>query len=399
MTPTVILDLVLVAIALMAMWSGWKQGIASSLMSFVGVVAGGIVGYFLAPPTMDLVDQPILRLFVGVATIVVLIVIGQAVGGMAGQSLRNAIRSPMGVGLDSGLGSVFQALMPLIVVWIIAMPLAAAVPGQIGATIRGSKVLGTVDALAPSELTRVPGLLVRRLDETGIPQVISPFEQERRVEDTTAADPSLVDAAMVDRIRPSVVQVIGEAQRCERLQQGSGFVVAPDTVVTNAHVVAGADTVRLDTVAGTVDAEVVHFDPGEDVAILRSPGLPLPALEFAPEPAYPGDGGVVLGFPGAGPYTSVPARVENRVMLRGFDIYSQSSVDREVYVLRADVRQGNSGGPFVDTGGRLLGLVFGAGVGVDLTGYALTLEELRGHLDAAAQTGGAAVGTGECVVR
>lgn len=397
MTPSAIFDIVLVAIALSAMWSGWKQGIASSLLSFVGVIAGGIVGYFLAPPAMNLVEQPVLRLFVGVATIVILIVIGQAVGGMAGQSLRNAIRTPMGVGLDAGLGSVFQMIMSLIVIWIIAMPLAAAVPGQLGGTIRGSKVLGTVDALAPAELTRVPGLLVRRLDETGIPQVISPFEQDRRVEDTSPADPSLVDQALVERIRPSVVQVIGEAPRCGRLQQGSGFVVSPDTVVTNAHVVAGADTVRLDTVAGTLDADVISFDPGEDVAILRIPGLPLPALELAPGPAFPGDGGVVLGFPGAGPYTAVPARVENRVMLRGFDIYSRTSIDREVYVLRADVRQGNSGGPFVDPDGRLLGLIFGAGVGVDMTGYALTLEELRSHLDVAGRGGGVPVGTGDCI--
>ena len=397
MNPSAILDIVLVAIALSAMWSGWKQGIASSLLSFVGVIAGGIVGYFLAPPAMNLVEQPVLRLFVGVATIVILIVIGQAVGGMAGQSLRNAIRTPMGVGLDAGLGSVFQMIMSLIVAWIIAMPLAAAVPGQLGGTIRGSKVLGTVDALAPSELTRVPGLLVRRLDETGIPQVISPFEQDRRVEDTSPADPSLADPALVERIRPSIVQVSGEAQRCGRLQQGSGFVVSPDTVVTNAHVVAGADTVRLDTVAGTLDADVISFDPGEDVAILRIPGLPLPALELASGPVFPGDGGVVLGFPGAGPYTAVPARVENRVMLRGFDIYSRTSIDREVYVLRADVRQGNSGGPFVDPDGRLLGLIFGAGVGVDMTGYALTLEELRSHLDVAGRGGGAPVGTGDCI--
>lgn len=399
MTSNVILDLVLVGGALLAMWSGWRQGIASSVLSFVGVIAGGVVGYFLAPHAMGLVDAPVLRLLLGVAAIVVFIVIGQAVGAMAGQSLRNAIRSPIAVGVDAGLGAVFQAVMTLIIVWIIAMPLAAAVPGQLGHMIRGSRVLGTVDTLAPPELTRVPGLLVRRLDETGIPQVISPFEQERRIEDTSPADPALVDQAVVDAVRPSVVQVIGEAPQCERLQQGSGFVVAPDTVITNAHVVAGTDVIHLDTVAGTIDATVVHFDPGEDIAVLYSPDLPLPSLEHAPEPAYPGDGGMVIGFPGGGPYTSVPARVENRVMLRGFDIYSVDSVDREVYVLRADVRQGNSGGPFLDESGRLLGVVFGAGVGVDLTGYALTMQQLNSHLDAAALGGHSPAGTGECVVR
>ncbi|WP_295624740.1 MarP family serine protease [uncultured Corynebacterium sp.] len=401
MTETIsgglVVDLLLILLVLGAMALGWAQGALGSALAILGVVAGGIVGLELAPLAMDLVESRVARMLIGFAVVVGLVVVGHTVGAVAGQSLRNRMRSPVIVGLDSGFGAVLYSVAALVVAWMVALPLATVMPGQVGDGVRDSTVLATVDELAPDSWAGLPSSIVRRIDDSGVPAVIAPFEQ-RPQHDDTPADPAVIDQAVVDRIRPSVVRVLGEAPQCRRLLQGSGFVVGPDLVVTNAHVVAGVETVRLETVAGMIDASVVHFDPLDDIAVLRAPGLPLDPLPWAPSDAAPGDGAVVLGFPQSGPFTSTAARVEEKLLIRGPDIYAASRHDREAYILRSDVRHGNSGGPLVTPNGEALGVVFGAGVNDDQTGYALTAAETQQHVDIARDLVDA-VDTRECVVQ
>lgn len=397
MSGHAILDLALVLLVIGSMAMGWRQGAVAALLSILGVIAGGVVGLELAPQAMDLVEGGAARMAVGLSVLVGLVVIGHTVGAVAGQSLRNRMHSPMVVGVDSGFGAVVQALMTLLVVWMISLPVATAMPGPTGDAIRGSRVLATVDEMAPDALAGLPSRIVRRIDDSGVPAAIAPFEQ-RRPQNDAPADPSVVDPAVVEQVRPSVVRVLGEAPQCSRLLQGTGFVVAPDLVVTNAHVVAGVDTVRLETVAGLVDAMVVHFDPLDDIAVLRSWNLPLDPLDWASAEGQVGDGAVVLGFPESGPFTATPARVDDRLLIRGPDIYAATRHDREAYVLRSDVRHGNSGGPLITGDGRALGVVFGAGVNDDQTGYALTAAEAREHIDQA-RNAEAPVDTRECVAQ
>lgn len=382
MSGGIVLDVLLMLAVLGAMALGWRQGAVAALLSIIGVVAGGIVGLELAPIAMDLVEGRAARLIVGVGVLIGLVIVGHMVGAVAGQSLRNRMRSPMAVGLDSGFGAVVQGVATLLVAWMVALPLATVMPGQVGDSVRESTVLATVDGVAPESWAGLPSSIVRRIDDSGVPAVIAPFDQ-RPVHDDTPADPAVIDQAVVDRIRPSIVRVLGEAPQCRRLLQGTGFVVAPDLVVTNAHVVAGVETVRLETVAGMADARVVYFDPLDDIAILRAWDLPLDPLPWAPEEGAPGDGAVVLGFPESGPFTATAARIEEKLLIRGPDIYAASRHDREAYVLRSDVRHGNSGGPLITPQGEALGVVFGAGVNDDQTGYALTAAEARAHIDAA----------------
>lgn len=397
MSGHVILDVLLVIMVLSSMALGWRQGAIAALLSILGVIAGGVIGLELAPMAMDLVDDRLGRMAAGVAVLVGLVVVGHTVGAIAGQSLRNRMRSQMIVGLDSGFGAVVQALTALVVAWMISLPVATSLPGAAGDAIRGSRILATVDELAPDSLAGLPSQIVRRIDDSGVPAAIAPFEQ-RPVHDDTPADPAVIDQAVVDEVRPSVVRVLGEASQCRRLLQGTGFVVGEDMIVTNAHVVAGVDTVSLETVVGMAEATVVHFDPLDDIAVLRTWELPLPALDWAESEVGPGDGAVVLGFPESGPFTSTAARIEDRLLIRGPDIYSATRHDREAYVLRSDVRHGNSGGPLITPGGEALGVVFGAGVNNDQTGYALTAAEAREHIRAARDLE-APVDTRECVAQ
>jgi S1-C subfamily serine protease len=184
------------------------------------------------------------------------------------------------------------------------------------------------------------------------------------------------------------VKITGLAPSCSREQEGSGFVFAPDHVMTNAHVVAGVRNPRvaLPSPGGRVlSARVVLFDPNRDVAVLYVPGIGRSPLQFAGKVST-GASAVVAGYPENGPLTAVPARVAGEQEVTGPNIYANRQVTRDVYTLRARVRPGNSGGPLLSPSGAVDGVVFAAAVYQRDVGYALTAAEVA----ADARAGGTA---------
>jgi S1-C subfamily serine protease len=209
-------------------------------------------------------------------------------------------------------------------------------------------------------------------------------------------DPALVNNPVVLAAQPSVVKVRSLAPGCQKVLEGSGFVISPDRVMTNAHVVAGSNSVQVYASGNPFDATVVSYDPSVDIAILAVPNLPPSPLTFAQAEAKSGASVVVLGYPGGGNFTATPARIRETIKLSGPDIYRDPApVTRDVYTIRADVEQGNSGGPLIDLNGHVLGVVFGAAVDDAETGFVLTADEVAGQLSriGAAQP----VATGACV--
>ena len=189
---------------------------------------------------------------------------------------------------------------------------------------------------------------------------------------------------------PSIVKIIATEPECGQQAEGSGFVYAPGHVLTNAHVVAGARSVSIVS-DGTgaslgLGARVVLFDPNTDVAVLDVPGLARTSLAFH-SPVAAGDPAEVVGYPQNGPFTPTGARVAARDLITGPNIYSDATVTRRVYVLRATVRAGNSGGPLLAPNGKVDGVVFAASTTDPATGYALT----AGQVIADARAGASAI--------
>ncbi len=183
----------------------------------------------------------------------------------------------------------------------------------------------------------------------------------------------------------AVVKVQAIASQCGRVQEGSGWVAAPERVVTNAHVVAGAESVTLQVrgVGDRLRATVVTFDADLDLAVLAVPGLDAEPLRRAGVQP-PGTTVVAAGFPLDGPYEATPMTVRGTLSASGDDIYGRSGVTREVYALYGDVQPGNSGGPLLTAEGRVAGTVFAKSVADPTTGYALTDAASDAVLDAAA---------------
>jgi len=391
-------DLVIVAIALLAAFSGYRQGAAASALAFAGVLIGAVAGVLLAPLVIKQFDDGRLRLAVGVLLIIGLIVVGELSGMVLGRAARSSIHSPTLRRIDSGVGSVLQVVAILVAAWLLSFPLRGADQPRISQAVDDSRIVQAVDDVAPQWMRNVPDELTELIDSSGIKEVIGPFGATK-VSNVDEPDQQLAELPIVRQVRPSVIKITGVARSCGQSLEGSGFVVGPNRIMTNAHVVAGTDEVSVETARGRhLDATVVWFNYRTDVAILDVPNLRAPSLDFAADQASTSDDAIVLGFPENGPYTITPVRVRNVVNLNGPDIYqSPKPVQREVYTMRGLIRSGNSGGPMITEDGKVLGLVFGASQDpADDTGFALTASQVQQDL-AAAKGRTSAVSTQRCV--
>ncbi len=389
-------DVLVLVLALLAGTSGARQGMVTAAASFIGVLAGAVIGVRIAPSLIEGYESPEVRVALGVSIVIVLVAMGETLGVLLGRSVQRRMDAEALRRVDSFLGAVVQGIAALVVAWLVALPLtkSSAYTGLTGA-VRDSSVLRVVDTVMPDVLRELPSELTKLLDVSGFPDVLAPFSTTP-ITDVGTPDPVLLNSPVVRQARPSVLKVRGRARSCSRALEGTAFVIAPQRVITNAHVVAGTDRVQVETTdGGALEATVVSYDPSTDVAVLKVPGLRAPVLQLAAKPATSGLSGLVLGYPLDGPYTASAARVRDRINLRGPDIYNASTVVRNVYTVRAVVRSGNSGGPLLDGNGQVLGLVFGAAVDNDETGFVLADDEIADDI-AAAPSRNAAVPTGTC---
>jgi S1-C subfamily serine protease len=394
MTPSQWLDIGVVAIMFVAAISGWRSGALGSLMSFVGVVLGAVAGVLLAPHIVDRIDGARPKLFATLFLILALVVVGEIAGVVLGRAVRGAIRSRGVRVVDSCIGVALQLVVVLIAAWLLGSVLTSSDQPNLAAAVRGSKVLAQVDAVAPEFLRAIPKRLKGVLDTSGLPEVLQPFGQTP-IAEVDPPDATLATNPVVATVQPSVVKIRGVAPGCQKVLEGTGFVVAPNRVMSNAHVVAGSDTVTIESAGQTYDATVVSYDPNEDISILDVPNLPAPPLAFADKAAPTGTDAVVLGYPGGGDFAATPARIRETIELNGPDIYRTTTVNREVYTIRGSVKQGNSGGPLINRAGQVLGVVFGAAVDDTDTGFVLTAKEVSRQLANLGNT--QRVPTGSCV--
>jgi S1-C subfamily serine protease len=395
MTSSQWLDIAVLAVAFIAAISGWRSGALGSLLAFVGVLLGAVAGVLLAPHIVSHISAAREKLFAALFLILALVVIGEVAGVVLGRAIRAAMHSRTIRFFDSIVGVAMQMVVVMVAAWLLATPLTTS-SGQpnLAAAVRGSRVLAQVNQVAPPWLKTVPKRLSKLVDTSGLPEVLEPFSRTPVVA-VAAPDGALTNNPVVADAEPSVVKVRAVAPSCQKVLEGSGFVLSSERVMTNAHVVAGANSVTVESGGNPYDATVVSYNPAIDIAILAVPHLRPGPLAFADAPANSGADALVLGYPGGGGFVATPARIRETIELSGPDIYRNATVNRQVYTIRAMVEQGNSGGPLIDMYGGVLGVVFGAAVDDSDTGFVLTAKEVSGQLDKIGDT--APVGTGVCV--
>jgi S1-C subfamily serine protease len=374
------LDWIVFAVVAFTALLGLWQGLTISLLSAAGVIAGGFIGARVAPHFLpDGAESPYTPLvaLVGAAGFAILL---EIFGSSIGVALRRRVPSGPLRTVDSIGGLAFGALAGLALVWIIAA-IALQLPGQgdLRREVQRSAVLRELNELVP------PQRALRALARVDpFPSITGPAPP------VGPPDPSVLRRPGIRRASASVVRVLGTA--CGLGVSGSGWVAGRGLVVTNAHVVAGQDDTTVDSAATPpLPARVVAFDSRNDIAVLRVGGLTAPPLEQA-EPD-PGSAVAVLGYPEDGPLTARAGRIGRTTVILTVDAYGRGPVSRRITSLRVRVRRGNSGGPVLDSAGRVVGTVFAARIDGE-AGYAVPPDVTD---DALAHSRSGAASTGDCV--
>lgn len=390
----IVVDVVLLVLAVVAIAAGWSNGAIRAAGSLVGLGLGLWLGFTLAPIVVGwladagwsgVTQRSIVAAVVILVCAGVVYAIAATIAAVIGKVLRHGpIRW-----LDSLIGAALGLLTWAVVVWLVAGFAMATSLATVVQAASSSRVVATLDSLAPLPSSAVLGAVDDALAGAGLPKVFEGGEPIKTVQPPDAAIP----VAVADS-EDSVVTVLASKPACGVDSEGSGWVVQRGRVVTNAHVVAGASSivVREPGDTGVERATLVAFDPERDLAVLDVADLNASPLDIG-EDLTAGAQAYAAGYPGDGPFTITPQRVRDRLTARGTDIYQSGTVDRDIYSLRGSVRPGNSGGPLLDTHGDVVGVVFARSTVDPDTGYALTLAELRPVLSS---VGSAPISSGAC---
>jgi len=395
-----VLDLILLLVVAAFAVSGYRQGFIVGILSFFGFVGGALLGAEFGPDiSRALVGGQTQQDVIAVVLLVSFAVIGQFIASSIGAAMRSTVTWHSATVLDSVGGSVVSVVSVLLIAWVVGSVLIESPFPVVDTQVNNSLVLQTLDRFMPSPAKTMFSDFRRLIASNSTYAEVFSGIGEEHILAIPAPDPAVTGTRGVQDASASVVRVQGIAPSCQRYIEGSGFVISPDHVLTNAHVVAGVTSRQtVTTTVGriqTLTATVVYYDPQVDVAVLYVPGLNLPPLHFAGA-ANPGDNAVVAGYPlDAASLHLVAARIGGTQNVLGPNIYQTSTVTRQIYEIRAVVQSGNSGGPLLSPEGTVDGVVFAAAVGVSDTGFALTAAEVSSDASAGEQLT-SAVSTGAC---
>ncbi|MFI9489566.1 MarP family serine protease [Promicromonospora sp. NPDC052451] len=384
-------DLVLLAVLFIALMTGLSRGLLATLGGLAGLVIGGVAAFWAVPAVNDALPSAQWRGPVSIAVAVLLPMLGASVGAGLGRDLRRGVDRTALRPLERLLGGVANVGVVALALSFVGHAVGATgVPG-VAPAVSSSAVLRTIDELTPPAIGRPLAEARAFVLDDGLPRlnILAVPRQDAEVPAVALDDPRLEAAAQ------SVARISGIAYACGTSSTGSGFVVADDRLVTNAHVVAGVDRPVVELPGGEVrEGSVVYYDPVDDLAVIAVDGLAADPLAVAPTLAV-GDRAVVQGYPYGGPFTSGSAGVLDVSTTVVPDSYGRGGAEREVYSLAAVVRPGNSGGPLLTTDGEVAGVIFARAETNPNVGYAMTTAELRPVADRAAALDDA-VSTGQC---
>jgi S1-C subfamily serine protease len=376
--PGDLLDLILIALIAAFAVAGYRQGFIIGVLSLAGFVVGVTIGAVIAPGVSRALAKSLSwQAFLAIVVVFGMAVIGMMVASGMGVAVRSRLTGRPATFMDSLGGAAVNVTAVLVVAWLIGSFVVNAPFPAISGQVNNSAVLRTVDRVMPRDTAYLPVFpQLRRLLANGLyTQVFSAIGAESGA-NVPAPDQAVLTSASLSRVEPSIVKLLGIARSCSLQIEGSGFVISPQHVLTNAHVVAGVTNGPVVYANGaSYTGRVVLYDPQRDVAVIDVPGLTAPALTFA-QPAADGTNAIVAGYPLNHPLTVRAARVGRSESAYGSNIYQTSVVNRQIYPIRAQIEPGNSGGPLLSVAGQVYGVVFAASTSMSNTGYALTAAEV-----------------------
>ena len=390
-----LVDVLIIALLVFALLAGLASGAFPQLGGLAGAVGGGFLAIVVLLPIartwLETLDPPV-RAVVVLVGIVAIVGLGEALGSGLGSRIRGRLIGHSLLGnLDRAAGGVLGLAQGVLVIWLVGGVLAAGPVPQIAAAVQRSAIVRGVAGILPPP-TQIVGELGKWLDASGLPDVFVGFEPFPGPNVPPPSD----SAAQAIAAKAVASTLIIRADACGYVLSGTGFVVRPGYILTNAHVVAGSRSISIGRDSGPlVRVTAVLFDPELDVALLYAPGFAAPALTLAGQVPRHGALAAALGHPGGGTLATIPAAVTSSYQAQGRDIYGTSVVLRQIIELQAGILQGDSGGPLILQDGTVGGVVFAQAQTNPDVGYALSPVAVADRITSSlAQT--APVDTGPC---
>lgn len=392
MVGLTILDLVLILALVSYLVYGLRNGFLVTVGGIVGFAAGAIAAFFAVPLVSGYVPDPAWRLTATIAAAVVLVLLGHGLGTMVGRQIRGVVRIQPLRAVDRLVGGVVNVAVSALVMSMLAFSVSSLGVPVISQQLAESKVIRFIEGLTPTPVKATMAQLRSTVIGTGIPVLLEGLDQAP----TVAAPDAATDTPALNRAAESVLRIAGTAYQCGQNQTGTGFVVATDRVVTNAHVVAGVSQPVVELPGGdALQGRVVYFDPRHDLAVLAVDGLPASPLPFSAD-LPSGSAAAFAGYPHGGPFQSKPATVQDIATVLVPDIYGNNPAPEDIYRLAGDVQPGNSGGPLLTTDGQVAGVIFAKATSGSETGFAITMDDLN-PVAAQAAALSSPVSSGQCI--
>ena len=385
------LVLLLLALGLVA---GARAGFLGPVMGLLGAVVGFALALLAASVFQEPlvgIEQP-MRALITVMGLGAFVLLGEATGAALGTTMSRGIRTSPLRPLDAAGGAVVGVAHVVLMVWLLGGILSLGIAPRFDELARDSVALRfTGERLPPP--TAVAGRLVALLDTTDLPPLFA------GIEPPVAAPVDLPDDAATRALAESGLASTARiaSSGCGfGLAVGSGFFVSPTHAVTNAHVVAGSSSTTVTIGGADHDAVVVAFDPRSDLALLFVADANASPLDLSSQAPPRGTAAAVLGYPGGGPLTAIPAGVTATHAVPGPDIYGEGAYSRNVVEMRSSIQRGNSGGPLIIAPGVVGGVVFGASRVTPDVGYAIGSDEAVARIGSSIGST-APVATGACL--
>jgi S1-C subfamily serine protease len=361
-------DLIAIIVLVLAVIAGTRTGALPQVGGIGGAITGLLVTLNAAPWLLDVTEglEPLPRALVVLGVVLGAVILGEAVGSSLGQAIASRLGEGVLSGMDRVAGGLLGAAQALLIIWLVGGLMVAGPFPRLARTATESTAVQAIDRVLPPPLD-VIGRIAGALDDSGLPDVFVGLDPVPLQAVDTPSDPEALRIAgeAVD----ATARVVTRA--CDTQVTGTAFLVAPGYLVTNAHVVAGASTIRVTTGDGVADAQAVAFDPDLDIALLHAPDVKGTVLAFAGDTPDRGSLGAALGYAGGGPLVVMPAAVAGAYPATGRDIYDADLVTRDILELRAEIEPGDSGGPLVLEDGTVGGVVFAESETDPAVGYAL----------------------------
>ncbi|KUM35375.1 MarP family serine protease [Arthrobacter sp. EpRS71] len=386
-----ILDLALILMLLSYLIYGLRNGFMVTLGGIAGFVIGAIAAFMAVPLVSGWVTDSGWRLTATVGAAVVLIALGHGLGTMIGRKVRHAVRIKPLHAVDRLIGGVVSVVVAALVMSMLAFSISSLGVPFVSQQLAESRVIRYIDNLTPTPVKSTMAQLRSTVIGDGIPKLIEGIGPVTPVPVPNES----TDTPALNQAADSVLKIAGTAFECGQNQTGSGFVVSPGRVVTNAHVVAGVSQPVVEVPdGGALPGRVVYFDSQRDIAVLAVDGLQSSPLPLSADLAA-GSPAAFAGYPHGGPFQSKPATVQGISTILVPDIYGNNPSPAQVYRLAGDVQPGNSGGPLLTMQGQVAGLIFAKTTTDAALGFALTMEDLE---PVAAQAPGLSspVSAGQC---